>query len=110
MVIWCVCHGFGQQVTAAKRPKNSALEVDLDFEHNVRPPPVITEEVTESIEKMIQKRIAKVGYSFLSIDFSLSHYLIVLFLSKHVVQSLILACEMYFDLQASILAAAIIMF
>ncbi|CAL0325350.1 unnamed protein product [Lupinus luteus] len=45
------------EVTAAKRPKNSALEVDLDFEHNVRPAPVITEEVTASIEDMIQKRI-----------------------------------------------------
>ncbi|KAF5948194.1 hypothetical protein HYC85_014151, partial [Camellia sinensis] len=32
-------------VTAAKRPKNSALEVDLDFEHNVRPALVITETV-----------------------------------------------------------------
>ncbi|CAK9330293.1 unnamed protein product [Citrullus colocynthis] len=45
------------EVTAAKRPKNSALEVDLDFEHNVRPPPVITEEVTATLEEMIQKRI-----------------------------------------------------
>ncbi|RVW53087.1 U3 small nucleolar ribonucleoprotein mpp10 [Vitis vinifera] len=45
------------EVTAAKRPKNSALEVDLDFEHNVRPPPVITEEVTASLEDLIQKRI-----------------------------------------------------
>jgi len=48
------------QVTAAKRPKNSALEVDLDFEHNVRPAPVITEEVTASIEDMIKKRIIEV--------------------------------------------------
>ncbi|KAE9610079.1 putative U3 small nucleolar ribonucleoprotein complex, subunit Mpp10 [Lupinus albus] len=47
------------EVTAAKRPKNSALEVDLDFEHNVRPAPVITEEVTASIEDMIQKRIVE---------------------------------------------------
>ncbi|GER27074.1 U3 small nucleolar ribonucleoprotein protein mpp10 [Striga asiatica] len=47
----------GEVVTAAKRPKNSALEVDLDFEHNVRPAPVITEEVTASLEELIQKRI-----------------------------------------------------
>ncbi|KAK9278225.1 hypothetical protein L1049_027787 [Liquidambar formosana] len=45
------------EVTAAKRPKNSALEVDLDFEHNVRPAPVITEDVTASIEDLIRKRI-----------------------------------------------------
>ncbi|XP_017227939.1 M phase phosphoprotein 10 [Daucus carota subsp. sativus] len=45
------------EVTAAKRPKNSALEVDLDFEHNVRPAPVITEEVTADIEELIKKRI-----------------------------------------------------
>ncbi|KAG5522939.1 hypothetical protein RHGRI_034927 [Rhododendron griersonianum] len=45
------------EITAAKRPMNSALEVDLDFEHNVRPTPVITEEVTASIEELIQERI-----------------------------------------------------
>ncbi|CAA3008115.1 U3 small nucleolar ribonucleo MPP10 isoform X2 [Olea europaea subsp. europaea] len=45
------------EVTAAKRPNISALEVDLDFEHNVRPAPVITEEVTASLEELIQKRI-----------------------------------------------------
>ncbi|TXG58211.1 hypothetical protein EZV62_016040 [Acer yangbiense] len=45
------------EVTAAQRPKNSALEVDLDFQHNVRPAPVITEEFTTSLEEMIKKRI-----------------------------------------------------
>ncbi|GKE81642.1 U3 small nucleolar ribonucleoprotein protein MPP10, partial [Tanacetum coccineum] len=32
------------EVSATKRPKNSALEVDLDWERNANPPPVITEE------------------------------------------------------------------
>lgn len=50
------------EVTAARRPKNSALEVDLDFEHNVRPAPVITEEVTATLEEMIQKRIIEGRY------------------------------------------------
>ncbi|KAL0856648.1 hypothetical protein Bca101_061801 [Brassica carinata] len=50
------------EVTAAKRPKNSALEVDLDFEHNARPPPVITEEVTASLEDMIKSRIIEARF------------------------------------------------
>ncbi|XP_078431493.1 U3 small nucleolar ribonucleoprotein [Wolffia australiana] len=45
------------EVAAAKRPKNSALEVDLDFEHNRSRPPIVTEETTSIIEDVILKRI-----------------------------------------------------
>ena len=44
-------------MSAGARPLNSALEVDLDFERAVRPPPQPTEEVTVSIEDLIKKRI-----------------------------------------------------
>ena len=40
------------------RPLNSALEVDLDFEHAVRPPPQPSEEQTASLEDLIRERIA----------------------------------------------------
>ncbi|KAL2607436.1 hypothetical protein R1flu_026009 [Riccia fluitans] len=50
------------EVSARKRPKNSALEVELDFDHNARPPPVITEEVTASLEDMIKARIAETRF------------------------------------------------
>lgn len=55
-------HAWFTQVSASKRPKNSALEVELDFEHNVRPPPVITEEITASLEDLIRNRIAEVAH------------------------------------------------
>lgn len=48
-------------MTASKRPKNSALEVELDFEHGARPAPVVTEEITQSIEEMIRLRIIEVS-------------------------------------------------
>lgn len=51
--------GLLSQVSATKRPKNSALEVDLDWERNVKPPPVITEEFSQSIEELIMKRISE---------------------------------------------------
>ncbi|KAL3145791.1 hypothetical protein ABBQ38_015168 [Trebouxia sp. C0009 RCD-2024] len=43
---------------AAKRPLNSALELDLDFERQIRPPPQPTEEATASLEDLIRDRIA----------------------------------------------------
>ncbi|KAH8839864.1 hypothetical protein MCOR02_003261 [Pyricularia oryzae] len=45
------------EAAAPERPVNSLLEEDLEFEHVGKPIPVITEEVSESIEEMIKRRI-----------------------------------------------------
>ena len=45
------------EARAADRPSNSLLQEDLDFERTGKPLPVITAEVTESIEEMIKRRI-----------------------------------------------------
>jgi U3 small nucleolar RNA-associated protein MPP10 len=45
------------EAAAAERPVNSLLEEDLDFEHVGKPVPVITPEVSESIEELIKRRI-----------------------------------------------------
>ncbi|KJZ72459.1 hypothetical protein HIM_08128 [Hirsutella minnesotensis 3608] len=45
------------EATAVDRPMNSLLEQDLDFEHVGKPVPVITPEVSESIEELIKRRI-----------------------------------------------------
>ncbi|KAH7193037.1 U3 small nucleolar ribonucleoprotein complex, subunit Mpp10 [Fusarium flagelliforme] len=45
------------EAAAVDRPMNSLLEEDLDFEHVGKPVPVITPEVSESIEDLIKRRI-----------------------------------------------------
>ncbi|RKP23203.1 U3 small nucleolar ribonucleo protein complex, subunit Mpp10, partial [Syncephalis pseudoplumigaleata] len=45
------------EASAKDRPLNSLLEEDLEFEHASKPVPVVTEEVTASIEDMIKQRI-----------------------------------------------------
>ncbi|RBQ66539.1 hypothetical protein FVER53590_02756 [Fusarium verticillioides] len=45
------------EAAAVDRPVNSLLEQDLDFEHVGKPVPVITPEVSGSIEDLIKRRI-----------------------------------------------------
>ncbi|GAB7366372.1 hypothetical protein MBLNU230_g8170t1 [Neophaeotheca triangularis] len=45
------------EARAADRPMNSLLEEDLDFERAGKPVPVITAEVSESLEELIKRRI-----------------------------------------------------
>lgn len=45
------------EARAADRPMNSLLEEDLDFERTGKPVPVITAEVSESLEELIKRRI-----------------------------------------------------
>uniref|UniRef100_A0A6S8M6V2 Uncharacterized protein n=1 Tax=Dunaliella tertiolecta TaxID=3047 RepID=A0A6S8M6V2_DUNTE len=46
------------EVAAGHRPLNSALEVDVDFDTTVKPPPEPTEEAMADIEALIKRRIA----------------------------------------------------
>lgn len=45
------------ETLAPARPENALLEEDLDFERAGKPVPVITNEVNESIEELIRRRI-----------------------------------------------------
>ncbi|KAI1327293.1 Mpp10 protein-domain-containing protein [Xylariaceae sp. FL0255] len=45
------------EARAVQRPMNSLLEEDLDFEHAGKPIPVITPDISESIEELIKRRI-----------------------------------------------------
>lgn len=45
------------EANAVERPTNSLLEQDLDFEYVGKPVPIITPEVSESIDELIKRRI-----------------------------------------------------
>ena len=50
------------EVGARKRPQNSLLEEDLDFERVTKSVPVVTEEVVQEIEEMIKSRVLTSNY------------------------------------------------
>ena len=50
------------EIDARKRPKNSALEIDMDFETTVAPPPAPSEEATSTLEERIKGRIRELRF------------------------------------------------
>lgn len=50
------------EASARARPKDSLLEEGLDFERTSRPVPIVTEEVTQTLEDMIRARIAEARF------------------------------------------------
>jgi len=50
------------EIAAGNRPKNSALEIDLDFETTIKAPAQATEESTRSLEDLIKRRIIEHKY------------------------------------------------
>ena len=49
------------EANAKKRPENSLLETDLEFEQSAKPAPSITEEVAKNLEDLIKARILEVS-------------------------------------------------
>lgn len=50
------------EVKAKDRPEDALLAEDLEFERTAKPVPVITTDVTESLEEMIRKRIKEFNF------------------------------------------------
>lgn len=53
---------FRGEIAASDRPLNSALEVDLDFDTTLRPPPKPTQEHLDAIEALIKRRIGELNF------------------------------------------------
>lgn len=45
------------EVRASQRPQDSLINTELEFDRNAKPAPVVTQEVTNSLEEMIRDRI-----------------------------------------------------
>lgn len=52
------------EAKASARPLNSLLEEDLEFDRGAKPVPVITREITETLEDLIRNRIKNVSSLF----------------------------------------------
>lgn len=50
------------EASAAARPVNSALELDLDYELTLRPPPQPTAAYAQSIEDMVKERVRELRF------------------------------------------------
>ncbi|ODV60211.1 rRNA-processing protein MPP10 ASCRUDRAFT_157508 [Ascoidea rubescens DSM 1968] len=53
---------LGGESSVKNRPADSLLEEELEFERTSKPVPIITQEVTESIEDMIRRRIKEANF------------------------------------------------
>lgn len=51
--------GMRGEIQASQRPGDSLIDADVEFERNAKPAPVITQEVTDSLEELIRDRVAK---------------------------------------------------
>ncbi|KAL3235151.1 U3 small nucleolar RNA-associated protein MPP10 [Nakaseomyces bracarensis] len=50
------------EVRAKDRPEDTLLAEDLEFDRTAKPVPIITQEVTESLEEMIRRRIKEYNF------------------------------------------------
>lgn len=51
--------GMRGEIQGTQRPGDSLIDAEVEFERNAKPAPVITREVTDSLEELIRSRVAK---------------------------------------------------